>query len=686
MKLTSHWPDFVTGKAALMAGGRLARASEVTATRNTFGRRSGGDLQAEALGGVQDEEPDSVGVAQDGVGGRQLAGDFLRLEGALGEAGAVLPFAGNVEVPASVERDHFGQLQAEFHLGDGFLGGASPEKERLENGLRDGLAFLRDGDMGAEGLVDFAGLVEQDADDDAVHGVVRAEEADGFDGFGKGLAEAVHAAFALLQAVGIPGQIVMEGGVEGVLEVDAFTEAVSGDEDAAAFLGQLRHLCPALVVAEQSGDRGDADVVELGAEEALQALGDVVSRGDVAAPDDGIEAFAEKAGDQFGAAGELGVAGRVGDGFGEAREVAEFAAVGLRHGLFGGFDRGRGLAVVGLFVAGLENVLAEIGFLLGLRQGAVAAVQGGDSRRRAGHDAAEQRERGPVADALLALAQRLAGADQLGAELVGFLEEAAVGIGQAVMLVGGDTLGEAVFGFPVFFDVLARALDEVAGQLDALRFGEGGYFVAGELGPEQGEQGAEGFGNAAVGGGREKDKVAGGRGREVLQKVVPLLLVGVGAGGGRGAVRLVHDDEVRAVLDEVGAFAVTLDEVNADDLDGVVAKDAARASGDAAFKLADRAGTDDDGIEAEFLAQLLLPLFAEVRRAEDAERLDFPAIEHFTGDEQSFDRFADADVVGDEHSDGVQAQGHEQRHELVRARADGHARRASGAALRLRAA
>src|ERR1035441_245666 len=35
MKLTSHWPDFVTGKAALMAGGRLARASGATATRYT---------------------------------------------------------------------------------------------------------------------------------------------------------------------------------------------------------------------------------------------------------------------------------------------------------------------------------------------------------------------------------------------------------------------------------------------------------------------------------------------------------------------------------------------------------------------------------------------------------------------------------------------------------------------------
>src|SRR5437879_9509250 len=91
----------------------------------------------------------------------------------------------------------------------------------------------------------------------------------------------------------------------------------------------------------------------------------------------------------------------------------------------------------------------------------------------------------------------------------------------------------------------------------------------------------------------EKNKVASGRGREVLQEFVPLLLVAGDAGGGCGAVGLVHDDEVGAVLEEVGAFPVAFDEVNADDLNGVITKDASRPCRNSSLKLANGAGTDD---------------------------------------------------------------------------------------------
>lgn len=138
-------------------------------------------------------------------------------------------------------------------------------------------------------------------------------------------------------------------------------------------------------------------------------------------------------------------------------------------------------------------------------------------------------------------------------------------------------------------------------------------------------------------------------------------------------MRLVHNDEAGAVLEEVVAFAVALHKVDADDLNGVVGVNAAAALRYSPLKLVDRAGANDYGVEAEFLAQLLLPLLAEVRRTEHTERLDLPAIEHFAGDEQGFDCFADAHVIGDEHPDGVQAQGHEEGDELVRARADRHA-------------
>ena len=79
---------------------------------------------------------------------------------------------------------------------------------------------------------------------------------------------------------------------------------------------------------------------------------------------------------------------------------------------------------------------------------------------------------------------------------------------------------------------------------------------------------------------REQNEVARRQCREVFQKFVELVLVAGYAGGGRRAVRLVHDHEVGAMLDEIVALPVALHEINADDLDRVVAEDAARAGGD----------------------------------------------------------------------------------------------------------
>ena len=52
------------------------------------------------------------------------------------------------------------------------------------------------------------------------------------------LAEAVDAAFALLMPGRVPRQVVVDDGVEELLEVDAFGQAIGGDEDA------LDLLCP----------------------------------------------------------------------------------------------------------------------------------------------------------------------------------------------------------------------------------------------------------------------------------------------------------------------------------------------------------------------------------------------------------------------------------------------------------
>lgn len=159
---------------------------------------------------------------------------------------------------------------------------------------------------------------------------------------------------------------------------------------------------------------------------------------------------------------------------------------------------------------------------------------------------------------------------------------------------------------------------------------------------------------------------------DVADELVALVLALVAVGGDGGAVGFVDDDEVRAVQQELLPVPVALEEIDAGDLDGIVLVDAVVA-GPLALELVDGARADDDGVQVEFFAELLLPLLAEVGRAEDAEALDFSAVPELPGDEEGFDGLADADVVCDEEADGVEAQGHEKRDELVDARADGDA-------------
>src|SRR5437773_4378007 len=122
-------------------------------------------------------------------------------------------------------------------------------------------------------------------------------------------------------------------------------------------------------------------------------------------------------------------------------------------------------------------------------------------------------------------------------------------------------------------------------------------------------------------------------------------------------MRLVHDQEVWTVLDEIVALPVALHKVNADNLERVVAVNAAAPLRYSPLKLVHRAGADDHRVEAELFAEFLLPLLAKVGRAEDAKAFDLAAIQQLTRDEQSLNRFANANVVGDEHPDHVEPQG-----------------------------
>ncbi len=121
-----------------------------------------------------------------------------------------------------------------------------------------------------------------------------------------------------------------------------------------------------------------------------------------------------------------------------------------------------------------------------------------------------------------------------------------------------------------------------------------------------------------MGRGREQYEVSSWGGREVFEEGVALLLIRVCPGGGSSAVRLVHDDKTRAVLEEVIALPVAFHKINADNLDRVMAVNAAAAMRYSPFKLVHRAGADYRRIEAELLTEFFLPLLAQVRRADHA--------------------------------------------------------------------
>lgn len=129
-------------------------------------------------------------------------------------------------------------------------------------------------------------------------------------------------------------------------------------------------------------------------------------------------------------------------------------------------------------------------------------------------------------------------------------------------------------------------------------------------------------------------------GRDLADEVIALLLGSGGPGGACACVRFVDDHQFRALLDENVAPHVRLDEVHADDLIGVIVVDA-RIALNLAVEPCLGVRANNDRLDVELRADLLLPLVAEVGQADDREALDLPALQKLADDEQSFDRLAD---------------------------------------------
>ena len=111
---------------------------------------------------------------------------------------------------------------------------APPQEHGLEQRLGERVALVRHGHGDAQFLADTGGLAQDDPEHLAINRVVVAVQERGAYRLAR-LAEAIHTALALLMPRGVPRQVVVNDGVEVILQVDALRQAVGGDQDPGAF-------------------------------------------------------------------------------------------------------------------------------------------------------------------------------------------------------------------------------------------------------------------------------------------------------------------------------------------------------------------------------------------------------------------------------------------------------------------
>jgi len=185
-----------------------------------------------------------------------------------------------------------------------------------------------------------------------------------------------------------------------------------------------------------------------------------------------------------------------------------------------------------------------------------------------------------------------------------------------------------------------------------------------ESGIDEGKQRPESPLVSTVGCGGNQDEVAFLILKKLRKKKEALMGSPPAFDGGGAGVGLVNDHEFRAGPQEVKTAAVRFDKVRGDHHKGMSIEDRL-VPPQISLKSSGGTGKDQLGMDVEFGNELLLPLFRQVRRAENANTIDLPPIQKLAGHETGLDALSYAHIVGDEEADRVQFQGHEERHKLV---------------------
>src|SRR5882672_5365715 len=144
--------------------------------------------------------------------------------------------------------------------------------------------------------------------------------------------------------------------------------------------------------------------------------------------------------------------------------------------------------------------------------------------------------------------------------------------------------------------------------------------------------------------GGEQDDLLAGLPRNVTDQVVALLLAGRRTRGPGARVSFVHNHQFWTLLDEYVAARIGFDEVNADDLVGVVIIHAG-VTLDLPVKARLGVGPDDNGLQVELGSDFLLPLFAQVWQADNGEAFYFTPLQQLLDNQQRLDGFAHPHIV-----------------------------------------
>src|SRR5579875_636687 len=188
----------------------------------------------EPLAYLGDEPADGTRIAENAIVDLQVSGEFVGLDLGMFVIGAIFLLAFGAAVPFLMQARYALAGESQGKL----LSSRTPEQDVFDHRLDHlrGVGWNGNGDP--EVPPDPFGLPDQNVKHSLVDFVVASPDCHAAN-FRLRLSEAIDAAFALFEAIGIPREIVVDDGVEFFLEIDALTQTIGRNKHVAAMRYQV---------------------------------------------------------------------------------------------------------------------------------------------------------------------------------------------------------------------------------------------------------------------------------------------------------------------------------------------------------------------------------------------------------------------------------------------------------------